>query len=46
MAIDPVCRMNVTENQAKYMSLLGGTKYYFCSAACKQEFDKTPSKYV
>ncbi len=46
MAVDPVCKMNVAEGQAKYTGMHGGTKYYFCSAACKQEFEKNPSKYV
>ena len=46
MAVDPVCRMNVSESQAKYASIHDGAKYYFCSAACKQQFDKNPSKYV
>ena len=45
MAVDPVCKMNVSEGQAKYTSTHSGTTYYFCSAACKQEFDKNPSKY-
>ena len=46
MAVDPVCRMNVPESQAKYVTTHNNVKYYFCSAACKQEFDKNPSKYV
>ena len=46
MAVDPVCRMNVPESQAKYVSIQNNVKYYFCSAACKQEFDRNPSKYV
>ena len=46
MAVDPVCRMNVPESQAKYVSIRNNLKYYFCSAACKQEFDRNPSKYV
>jgi len=46
VALDPVCKMNVSESQAKYTSIHDGTKYYFCSAACKQAFDKSPSKYV
>jgi YHS domain-containing protein len=45
MAVDPICKMNVSESQAKYTSVRNGTKYYFCSAACKQEFDKNPTKY-
>ncbi len=46
MAIDPVCKMNVSESQAKYTSSLNDKKYYFCSAACKAEFDKNPTKYL
>ena len=46
LAVDPVCRMNVSESQAKYTSVHNGTKYFFCSAVCKLEFDKSPSKYV
>ena len=46
MAVDPICKMKVSETQAKYTSTHEGTKYYFCSAACKQAFDKNPSDYV
>ena len=46
MALDPICKMNVSENQAKYTSIHNGTSYYFCSAACKQEFDRNPSRYA
>jgi len=45
MAIDPICKMNVSD-QAKYTSTHNGTNYYFCSAACKHKFDKNPSKHV
>lgn len=46
VAVDPVCRMNVAENDAKYTSISDGKKFYFCSAACKQQFDKNPQKYA
>lgn len=46
MAKDPVCGMMVDERKAAGKTDFGGTTYYFCSAACKQEFDKNPSKYV
>ncbi len=46
MATDPVCRMNVSESQARYTSTHNGVKYYFCSSACKEEFDKNPGKYL
>jgi YHS domain-containing protein len=46
VAVDPVCKMNVVEAQAKYTTLYDGAKYYFCSPACRQEFEKRPSRYV
>ena len=45
MAIDPICKMNVAENGAKYASVYESRKFYFCSAACKQQFEKNPQKY-
>lgn len=44
MAKDPVCGMDVEEG--KLCSTHEGKKYCFCSKACKEEFDKNPSKYV
>jgi YHS domain-containing protein len=46
MAVDPVCKMDVIEGQAKYTAVYEGVRYYFCSAACKQEFEKRPNKYA
>jgi YHS domain-containing protein len=46
VAIDPICKMNVSEEKAKYTAVWSGKKYYFCSAACKQEFEKNPTKYA
>ena len=46
MAVDPICKMKVLETQAKYTSMHEGTKYYFCSAACKQAFEKNPAEHV
>jgi YHS domain-containing protein len=40
-----VCNMNVDEETAKYISNVNGQKVYFCRAACKETFDKSPSKY-
>lgn len=45
MTKDPVCNMNVDEKTAKYTSEVKGSKVYLCSSACKQQFDKNPSKY-
>ncbi|MFI5449198.1 MAG: YHS domain-containing protein [Candidatus Bathyarchaeia archaeon] len=46
VATDPICKMNVSEGQAKYTFVRNDKKYYFCSAACKQEFEKNPTKYA
>ncbi|MGA3110377.1 MAG: YHS domain-containing protein [Candidatus Bathyarchaeia archaeon] len=44
MAVDPVCKMNVVEKGATYTSVFEGRNFYFCSAACKQQFEKNPQK--
>ncbi len=45
-AIDPVCGMTVNTATAEYRSLREGSSYYFCSAGCKERFDRDPQKYV
>jgi YHS domain-containing protein len=44
--IDPVCKMEVKVEDAQHSSEFNGETYYFCSAACKSEFDENPSKFV
>lgn len=49
MARDPVCGMQVDEQQAKAQGLTSeyqGQAYYFCSPTCKQQFDQNPQRYV
>jgi YHS domain-containing protein/uncharacterized membrane protein YraQ (UPF0718 family) len=46
VAIDPVCGMSVDTERAEYRSFQKGDTYYFCSAGCKQTFDKDPAKYM
>jgi len=46
VATDPICKMNVAETDARYTSVYGGKEFHFCSAACKQQFDKNPQKYA
>lgn len=41
---DPVCGMQVDENTS-HKSQHGGETIYFCSAGCKQKFDKNPEAY-
>lgn len=43
---DPVCGMDVDKQKAAGHSEHHGKTYYFCSAACKQKFDKEPAKYA
>jgi YHS domain-containing protein len=46
VAVDPVCGMSVDTAHAEYRSFQKGDTYYFCSAGCKQTFDKDPGKYI
>jgi uncharacterized protein len=46
MVRDPVCGMTVDPENAEYRSSQKGETYYFCSAGCKQTFDKDPAKYL
>src|SRR3989449_4209203 len=45
-ATDPVCGMMVNTRTAEFRSFRGGDTYYFCSAGCKERFDKDPDKYL
>ncbi len=42
---DPVCGMEVGES-SKFKSSYKGKRYAFCSANCKQNFDKKPDGYA
>jgi len=46
MAIDPVCKMQVEENKAKWTTVYKGKTYYFCAMGCKIAFEKDPEKYL
>jgi len=46
MAIDPVCKMNVDENQAAGHADYNGKTYYFCSNNCEQKFEHDPTQYT
>lgn len=43
---DPVCKMKVDKNKAKYSSEYKGEKYYFCSENCKSQFDSKPEDFI
>jgi YHS domain-containing protein len=46
MARDPVCGMEVDEQQAAATAEYQGTIYYFCAPGCKRAFEKEPEKYI
>ena len=48
-AVDPVCRMEVDPAKARAEGLLTenqGATWFFCTPACKQEFDADPAAYM
>lgn len=46
MAIDPVCGMEVKEDDAKANTQFAGKKYYFCSEDCRTQFEDHPEEYL
>lgn len=42
---DPVCRMTVDSDTAKFKHKLGNKSFYFCSKACQTKFAGAPEKY-
>lgn len=46
MAKDPVCAMEVDDQTAKWTSTYKRKRYSFCSAGCKESFDKDPDRYL
>ncbi len=46
MTKDPVCGMDINENQAKGKSEYKAQTYYFCSDSCKKKFEANPQQYA
>jgi YHS domain-containing protein len=46
MAIDPVCGMQVNENNRELQTQFAGKKYFFCSEECRKEFESEPDEYI
>jgi YHS domain-containing protein len=46
MTTDPVCGMTVEELAAKASTDYEGRRYYFCSDACREEFEAHPDEYA
>ncbi len=45
MAMDPVCKMELDQGEAKFSSTYNGEKHYFCSKTCKDSFDAAQGRY-
>jgi YHS domain-containing protein len=43
---DPVCGMNVDENNSQYRLEHNGKQYSFCSEQCKNKFEQHPEQYA
>lgn len=43
---DPVCGMDVQPEDAADTAKFEGQEIYFCSTACKEEFEQNPRKYA
>ena len=46
MGLDPVCQTEVNPVSAEAQSEYEGVVFYFCSNACKEQFDRDPLQYV
>ena len=44
--VDPICGMEVNEENAAGKSEYKEVTYYFCSSICKDQFDLDPAKYA
>ena len=43
---DPVCGMEIVDQNAAPNSINEGDTYYFCNEACKTKFDEEPLRYA
>ena len=43
---DPVCGMQVDEQNAAAQSEYEGQTFYFCSEGCKEKFEQNPEQYI
>ncbi len=46
MARDPVCGMEVDEDQTKHQFQYMGETYYFCASRCRTSFEQDPEKHL
>ena len=43
---DPVCNMQIEEQDAAGQTEYEETTYYFCSSTCQKKFEENPAEYV
>jgi len=43
---DPVCGMELRQDDAEGTSDFEGTTYYFCSTECREKFEENPRLYT
>ena len=46
MTTDPVCGMELDESTVRACADHEGARYYFCSDACREEFEAHPDVYA
>jgi Cu+-exporting ATPase len=43
---DPVCGMQIDDETAEHSTDYQGTRYFFCSEHCYEQFNMAPATYV
>jgi len=46
MAKDPICGMDVEEEEAAATFEYKGNTYYFCAVGCKEKFAQDPERFL
>jgi YHS domain-containing protein len=46
MAVDPVCGMEINEQNSAISATYSGKTFHFCSEECKQQFQQNPEQYA
>lgn len=46
MKKDPVCGMQINEQQAAGQTPYHGETFYFCSTNCREQFEQNPQRYA
>jgi YHS domain-containing protein len=46
MAVDPVCGMEINEQDSTISGTYNGKTFHFCSEQCKQKFQANPEQFA